>query len=208
LAGSERRTTVLEKRQLRQKILAERSRIPSAYREWASERCVEQVLQVPEVTSAQAVLVYLTYRSELPTEPLIRGFRSQGVTIAVPWLEKRRALFIPALWGEDRDLVEGPYGLLQPREPVAIPPSALDVIVVPAVVFDREGYRIGYGKGYFDRFLSQPGIRGVRVGLAFDLQVVDHLPRDPWDQPVDYIATESSLLNCKRFRVEQGCGSP
>ncbi len=208
MAYSEQRTAVLEKAQLRQRILALRRRIPSAYREWAGERCVEQVLRIPEAKSAQSALVYLTYGSEMPTEPLIRAFRSQKVAIAVPWLEKGKVDFIPSLWGEGRVLVEGPYGLLQPQEPVSIPPSALDIIVVPAIVFDRQGYRIGYGKGYFDRFLSQPGIRGVRIGLAFDLQVVDHLPRDPWDQPVDYLATESRLLHCRQLREELGCGSP
>lgn len=207
MAYLEQKTAVLEKRQLRRRILALRRRIPSAYRGWAGERCVEQVLQIPGVESARAVLVYLTYGSEMPTEPLIRAFRSRGVSIVVPWLEKQKASFIPALWGEGMALVEGPYGLLQPREPISVPPSALDVIMVPAVVFDREGYRIGYGKGYFDRFLSQPGIRGVRVGLAFDLQVVEHLPRDSWDQPVDYLVTESRLLNCKQFREESGCNS-
>ncbi len=90
-------------------------------------------------------------------------------------------------WGP---LAPGPFGLLEPTTP-AVDPGVLDLVLVPGLAFDREGYRLGHGKGFYDRFLASVGTE--RVGVVPEALLLPHLPRDPWDVPVNYLATEQGV---------------
>ena len=75
-------------------------------------------------------------------------------------------------------------------------PSEVDLIIVPGVAFDKCGYRIGYGGGYYDRFLSNLD-HVTKISLAFNMQLIDKIPTDHFDIPVNYIITEKEIINCK-----------
>jgi 5-formyltetrahydrofolate cyclo-ligase len=96
-------------------------------------------------------------------------------------------------FGELRD---GFYGIKEPMEEYVRPTSSeqLDLIIVPAVAYDRRGYRIGYGGGYYDRFLSSLDKDIVTIGIAFDIQIVGEVPVQPFDIPVDMVITESGII--------------
>jgi 5-formyltetrahydrofolate cyclo-ligase len=91
-------------------------------------------------------------------------------------------------------LVQHPYGFLEPGEqaPTASP-EVLEAVVVPGLCFDRAGYRLGYGKGYYDRFLGALPSSVLTIGFVPAALIVEHLPRDPWDVRVGYLATESGV---------------
>ena len=86
------------------------------------------------------------------------------------------------------------YGLREPvpNPELILPPHALDVILIPGIAFDRRGHRIGSGKGYYDRFLTRT--QAVRIGLAYDFQVIDRVPAEPHDVKMDWIVTESEMI--------------
>ncbi len=97
---------------------------------------------------------------------------------------------------------EGPYGIKEPHDQaMQVAPSQLDLIVVPGVVFGKNGERIGMGKGYYDRFLAQPGIKAVRVALVFDFQIHDSLPQNAWDQRVDWMVSETKEICLPRAQA-------
>ena len=90
----------------------------------------------------------------------------------------------------------GRFGIREPKPQVGTPQAIADIdaILVPAVAFDRRGYRVGYGGGYYDRFLPELRGRAVRVGLAFACQLVDSVPAGAHDVPVDFIVTETEII--------------
>jgi 5-formyltetrahydrofolate cyclo-ligase len=98
--------------------------------------------------------------------------------------------------------VQGAYGILEPKmeKDREVDPAQLDIIIVPGVAFDRKGFRIGFGKGFYDRFLEtyrdslgRESKQSFCIGLAFEMQIVDSLPRDAYDEKVDLVITEDNI---------------
>jgi 5-formyltetrahydrofolate cyclo-ligase len=98
------------------------------------------------------------------------------------------------------DLAPGWRGVREPRSSGRRPARVerLDAAIVPGVAFDRRGHRLGYGGGHFDRLLARLRPAAVAVGVAFDTQLVEEIPTEPWDRAVDFVVTESGLLRCRR----------
>ena len=132
---------------------------------------------------------------------------SLSKTIGKSFLEDIK-VFLPKTWLKERkltfhrvysfsDLVPGPFGLLEPNpknEEADL--SSLEVILVPGVVFDVKGYRIGYGGGFYDRVLKET--RALKVGVCYSFQLVESLPVEPHDVPVDLIITEDGIIQCQK----------
>jgi 5-formyltetrahydrofolate cyclo-ligase len=148
-----------------------------------------------------AVLTYVSAKdNEVDTHGIIRGLLAGGKKVFVPVsdIEKRVMEWSRLLSMEELERTH--FGLLEPaaryRRIESIPAGA--VCLVPGLAFTRSGWRIGYGGGYFDRFLDVFG--GVPIGLAHGVQVVDHIPIKTYDRPVDYLVTESGLTDCQALQ--------
>lgn len=156
-----------------------------------SAAAVERVRSLPEMAAAPALLVYLASKdNELDTLPLVERLLKEGRTVLVPVGAKDRSLVWARLECLD-EVAPSRFGILEPRaeclRPTEVPRGAL--AVVPGIVFSRDGGRIGYGAGYYDRFLSSFG--GLKVGLAYEAQLADVVPLEPHDVPMDLVITES-----------------
>ncbi len=124
---------------------------------------------------------------------------SQGKAVALPrTIIAKRQLECFQISSLD-DLVTGAYSIMEP-DPERCPrvdPSELDMVIVPGSVFDRRGGRLGYGGGYYDRFLSKDAPQALRIALAFSFQVQDNnIPLQPHDELMDYIVTEKEIIRC------------
>ncbi len=93
------------------------------------------------------------------------------------------------------DLIKSKYGILEPKDDntLVINPEILDIVITPGVVFDEEGYRIGYGGGFYDKLFEKIEDRVVKIAIGFELQVIDKVPRDSYDKAVDYLITEEKI---------------
>jgi 5-formyltetrahydrofolate cyclo-ligase len=102
------------------------------------------------------------------------------------------------VWQPLEPLQTGAYGILEPdRDAPVLAPDKVDLMLVPAVAIDRQGYRLGYGGGYYDRLRAHPSWRNIpTIGITFDFAYVESLPIDPWDLPLDAICTESGYTTC------------
>jgi len=158
-----------------------------------SARIAEGVLSLPEYAQAKTVLCYANLRDEVLTSALIREIIRSGRTLALPAVrgEEMKALRLtsPEL------MHRGAFRILEPDGDEEIAPEEFDLLLVPGVGFDPQGNRLGYGGGYFDRFLSAS--RGVKVGLCYSVQVMDEIPAEPHDISMDIIVTEKEIYRCK-----------
>lgn len=149
----------------------------------------QNIIHSKEFAQAKTVGAYFPKGSEVRTGLLMSTARKHGKRVALPKTEGYYMHFYE--YGPDDDLVEGRFGIMEPA-PVK-PVEKVDLLLVPGVAFDRKGCRIGYGKGYYDRFIAA-GQAGFSIGLAYSFQVVQELPRGRFDQSLNAVATESGIL--------------
>ncbi|NJM66167.1 MAG: 5-formyltetrahydrofolate cyclo-ligase [Acaryochloris sp. RU_4_1] len=187
--------SALTKTQLRRQLLVQRQSMPA--QQWCllSQILCQQLQRSPVWQQAQTVLAYMTFRQE----PDLRELLTQA--------EQSHQWGLPRCVGQDlvwhrwhpqqlEVLQPSQYGILEP--PSNLPllgATEVDLILVPAVACDRNGFRLGYGGGYYDRLLATPTWSTVpTIGIVFEQAYLDHLPTDPWDQPLDAICTEKGLF--------------
>ena len=174
-----------------------------------SEKVIANLRMTGEYRSAGMVFCYVSVGSEVDTRPLIRQLLDQeGKRVAVPWCNPATGTMSAVEISGLEELKPGVFGIPEPDSTVQAPldPSGLDLIVVPGIAFDGRGYRIGYGGGYYDRFLSEHGKGKHTLGLAFEAQLIDAVPVEEHDVPVDGIATESRIIICREINEKTGNG--
>jgi len=159
----------------------------------------DQVLFLHEYVRARGIACYINKDSEVDTRPLIRRALDQGKRVLVPVVKKGDIeLFFSEIKGLGTELAPGTFNILEPKPEFLHSQSLdlVDVLFVPGIVWDKEGYRLGWGRGYFDRVLKNlpPHVRSV--GLSFNMQLVNRVPRDQFDLPVDMVVTESRAIRC------------
>ncbi len=157
-----------------------------------SEHVIARLVGQEAYRRAGCLASYVSVRNEVRTHSLIESALGGGKRVAVPVALPNRMLVHREIRGL-AELKPSTLGLMEPSGETGsvVPPGAFDVIVVPGLAFDRTGNRIGFGAGYYDRFLSLTP--AIRIGLAFDFQLVDRLPADPRDISMDLVVTESDI---------------
>jgi len=179
------------KRRVRNAVRGARDAVPVDVREKWAERVVRRFLELPEVVRARTVMLFWSFGSEVPTASLIERLHARGVVVALPRIEA--GALVPIAFAPGDPTSTTTFGAEEPVADARLDPSTIDVVAVPGVAFDREGRRIGYGGGYYDRFLR--GLPAFTVGLVFGLQVVEQdLPAGRFDLPVDAIVTEDETI--------------
>ncbi|VVB63874.1 5-formyltetrahydrofolate cyclo-ligase family protein [uncultured archaeon] len=179
------------KRQFRTKLLKSLKEQKEVDRLTKSFKIQQKLFSLPEFIKAKVILFYLSFAGEVETHRMVDKAVSQGKKVAVPIINNKNKKMIPSLMTDyGCELEVGPYSIFQPKsrhiKPVA--PNKIDLIIVPAVAYDRKGNRLGRGLGYYDRFLNSLPRRTKTVGLAFDFQVLSDLPfLEPHDFGVDKV---------------------
>jgi len=179
---------------------AARAALDPAWRASASKQVARRLLELPEVQAAQLIALYASFGDELDTHGLIAELLRRKGAVALPRAQREPwRLDFHRVTSFPEGFLRGYQGIHEP-DPAhygeRLETKALDLILLPGLLFDRHGFRLGYGGGYYDRLLGQPG-HPHAIGLAFSMQLVApdvELPLDPWDQPVDAICTEIGLI--------------
>lgn len=158
--------------------------IDEALRQSTSARIIEQLR---ERIRPQGLNIgcYMAMADEPDILPLVLQWQSEA-NVYLPRVEGEEEMNFYRFTSLDSLTQEGRYQIFEPRgEDEPIEPSLLDIIIVPAVAFDSAGYRLGRGKGYYDRYLAKTQAR--RIGTTLSLMTIDTLPHDPWDLPMDEV---------------------
>jgi 5-formyltetrahydrofolate cyclo-ligase len=188
------------KKQLRKKILALRDGLPTEERREKSASIHRNLFSLPEFAAAQSVAFFVSFKSEVLTESMIRQALALSKVVAVPTtdLTNRRLLFSRII-DYTGDLAPGTWGILEPQpdrvRPVAL--EEIDLVITPGAAFDQQGQRIGYGGGFYDGLLKS--FHKPSVALAYAVQMVEEVPTvSGHDEPVDIIITEERIIRCKK----------
>ena len=174
----------MNKKELRKSIREKKRAMTEAQIVQKSEALTRLFLQSEEYRNARSIYGYLPYNQEVRTVPLLTQALREGKRVAVPKCYGEEMRFI---WMEDLSQVEKGYAGIP--EPVADGPVADDetaLVLMPGMAFDQEGHRIGYGGGFYDKFLAREGNHPT-LALCYDFQVVSHLETEEFDIPVDKV---------------------
>ena len=190
-------TVALEKQRLREERLAAREVLSEQERSVLDDRITQKLLATSEYAEATTVLTYVSVSSEVSTRMFIECALRDGKTVAVPRCLPGHCLEFVAI-ASLKQLVAAPFNLLEPsRElPALIEDQTSNAIcIVPALLVDTKGYRLGYGAGFYDRFLST--YPGKKICLAYQQNLSrTTLPHTAFDVAVDMVITESDVLTC------------
>lgn len=187
--------TCTHKERLRKRVLAVHKGLDRGRVEVGGQAILEKVLGLEAYCRAKLVHTYVSCKeNEVDTRALIGTCLAQGKRVAVPVVMPSAKTMGHALIDGLDQLVVGPWGLAQPDPAAArwLPAKArIDLVVVPGLAFDRRGQRIGRGGGYYDHFLAQ--VQTVKIGLCYDELVLDCIPGEPHDVPVDMVIAETAI---------------
>jgi len=200
-------TQEIDRHKLRKSILAQRDVMQEADRHEKSMKIVEGLWQLEEIENAGSIFMYVNFRSEVETEEFIRQCLARGKAVTVPYTDvKAKALLPIRIVDPDKDLSPGYCSIPEPDPDAAaeIRAETIEIVIIPGSVFDTNGGRLGYGGGYYDRFLVNDAPQAKRIGLAFEVQVVEKVPMLPHDQFLDILITEKRTVKITREKEEQG----
>ena len=157
-----------------------------------SERIIARLTGQEVYRLAGCLACYVSIANEVDTHVLIDLALDSGKRVSVPVVGPNRTLIHREVRSR-AELIPSGFGLLEPscEGGAVVPPDAFDVVLVPGLAFDRSGNRVGFGAGYYDRFLSLAP--ALKVGLAYDFQLFDRLPAGPRDIPMDHVVAESGI---------------
>ena len=190
-------TVVLEKQRLREERLAARETLSEQERTVLDDCITQKLLATPEYAEATTVLTYVSVLSEVSTRMFIEHALREGKTVAVPRCLTGHRLEFVAISSLDQ-LAPAPFNLLEPPKDLsALTEDQMNnsICIVPALLVDTKGYRLGYGAGFYDRFLST--YSGKKICLAYQQNLSKtELPHTAFDVAVDMVITESDILTC------------
>src|SRR5215471_1667145 len=179
---------------LRRAAIARRDALPPAERMAAALSIAEQGLPV-EVTPGIVASGFSPLKSEISPLPLLRRLADAGASLALPVVAGRGQPLTMRAWSFGAPLVSGIWGIREP--PADAPEMFPDILIVPLLAFDRRGYRLGYGGGFYDRTIAR--LRTMKpvtaVGIAFAAQQFDEVPTTPRDERLDLVLTESGTID-------------
>jgi 5-formyltetrahydrofolate cyclo-ligase len=185
-----------EKAALRDRMRRARAAIPPERRVLLAGRIEGRLFALPQIARARTVLLFYSFGTEVPTAGMLERLATEGHRLLLPYLTDRgdmeAAEVLPG-----HSLVRSGYGPKEPPHRVVVNPAEVDIVVTPGLAFDRSGHRLGYGGGYYDRYLGRLEPHAVRVGIGFAVQLVTEVPSEPGDQRVDLVVTDEEAVDCQ-----------
>jgi 5-formyltetrahydrofolate cyclo-ligase len=186
------------KEALRKRLAALRRALTAEARQERGERMCASLLAHPDFQRAQVISAYRALRFEINPEAALEQAFLQGKRVLLPRVERATGELALHEYRQGDALEESGFAV---PEPLASAPTVeddvVDVVLVPGLAFDGRGYRLGYGKGFYDRLLPRL-TRAVRIGLCFELSLLAEVPAAAHDQPVDFIVTDKRVIRCER----------
>jgi 5-formyltetrahydrofolate cyclo-ligase len=185
------------KSELRREYTKMREDMDQSEVERLSEKIIDTVLKLPVFKRAETVMVYLNFKNEVDSLKMIEESYKAGKKVVIPYCTKETMEIIPSELNDiETEIVKGKNGYLQTKKDCVkpVPIEDIDLIVVPGIAFDKRCYRLGFGAGYYDRFLRKLNFEKPTIGLCYDFQIIHSIPVEEHDVPLDFVITEERIL--------------
>jgi len=184
-----------DKKQIRKDTAECRKKLNKIQRWEKSSSIQREILALPAYRDSRIVMVYLNFREEVETALIVQETLGCGKKVAVPYCPNND--IIPCLIKDiDHDVRPGKFGVPEPLQDrvKTVEPGEIDLVLVPGVAFDLQGNRLGYGKGYYDRFLPKMREGVPVIGLAFACQLVESIEAEEHDFKMTLLVTENGII--------------
>lgn len=183
------------KKDIRRFVLEKRDKLEPDTKVELDKKIFSELINSEAYKNASVIFVFVSFKSEVDTHEIIKQALKDSKTICVPRINaKEREMEIFKI-NSLEELKEGYYGILEPGEDCpAVNGNNIDIVLMPGAAFDRQGGRIGYGGGFYDRFLSRMNKKVDKIALAYDFQILDRVPMDEFDVRVDGIVTNEGYI--------------
>jgi 5-formyltetrahydrofolate cyclo-ligase len=193
-----RKYRISMKKSLREQFLIKRKELSKSEVEKKSLQIQHRLFSLPWYHTAQNILFYVSYDNEVDTHVMIKESLMNGKTVLVPKTDKEKKTICVSRLLCWEDLSPCAYSILEPRENCIreVPVTSVELLIVPGIVFDVCGNRIGHGMGYYDRLLKNT-IQAHSIGLAFESQIIKAIPAEKHDEKVEMIVTEKRSIHCQ-----------
>ncbi len=183
-----------QKKRLRSELKQRRSELSQSKRVEMSKQIVQFLGEIDEFNQAKSVFCYISYLSEVETGSLISHFLQQNLSLAVPKIVGKTEMLAITLT-DLTDLEPDKMGILTPKSN-EMATAAFDIAITPGVGFTENGERLGYGRGYYDRWFVKNKVK-TKIGIAFEVQIVDELPLESTDIALDLLVTENRIIDLR-----------
>lgn len=180
---------------IRNKIISQRKNLKNIDIKEISVIITQNLLALKQTARASSVLLYLPINGEVDTKYILAHFQEMKSGIFLPTYLKEEKRWVIVKFESFDKLEVGPFKTLQPQLVRVSPISTMDLAIIPVVAFTKNLHRLGYGKGVYDKLLDKSNI--LKVGLAYDFQIVNDLPVEPHDVKMDYVVTEKKIYTSK-----------
>lgn len=185
----------MEKKDLRKRILNIRNNMQKDEKLLKDKKILKHIIENDIYINSKSIFTYVNFGSEVNTIAIIERALEEGKNIYVPKTNIIKKEMVAVKINSVEDLQIGNYGILEPKENLTISENeSFDLVIMPGAVFDYNGNRIGYGAGYYDKYLLQIDKDIKKIALAYELQILDNIPREEHDVQVNYIITEERIL--------------
>lgn len=194
-----RRRIPMTKSELRAAIAAKVKNLSPVYCRDADKAICRQVLQSQLYEKADTIFCYIGTDREINTMTLLRAALIEGKRVAIPFCTGKGIMEARQIRNLS-DLVSGEYGILAPKLTCPlVAPEEIELAIIPCCTGNEKGQRLGYGGGYYDRYL--PGTHCPRMLLCRRHLVTDDIPMEPYDVPMDYLVTEQGVMDCGQLHL-------
>jgi len=187
------------KDKLRKELIETRKRLQKKEVLEKSKQIKKRLFEMKEFKQASTILFYVSYDNEVYTHDMITESLSNRKNVLVPITDTKKHCLIISKLKRWEDLEHSNYSILEPKKDCVheVSLANIDIILVPGVVFDESGNRIGHGYGYYDSLLRNSK-KALHIGLAFEIQIVKKILTEKRDVPVDKIVTEKRIIECSK----------
>ena len=185
----------MDKAELRRKLMDCLLAMPSEQRSERSRKACRNLVSIEQFQSASTVMMFLSLPHEVDTSEAILHAWQLGKAVAVPKISWQQRHMIPVRINSlETGFSTGASGLRNPISGLPVPFEEIDLVVTPALGFDKKGNRLGRGGSYYDRFFANAELKADRCGFAFAVQLLDTIPVTEHDEPVEILITDKEIM--------------
>ena len=177
-----------QKKEIRKEVRRRIKELDEAGKQSTSKQIFDHIERLDAFVEARCVALFAAMGDEVPTQYALDRWPMLGKRVVVPRVEGDVMRFYDY---NPEQMTTGAFGIEEPTSDTEIPAEALDLMIVPARAFTREGLRLGRGGGFYDKYMSLEGFRAYKIGIAYECQIFDSLPHAPHDIAVDVVITEA-----------------